>query len=310
TNFQGTPGPEPGLIVRLDPVSGHVLDRAGSTWDPAVRFSLPDREVFAIDANNLATPPTPFVGVGTVIFNMIANPANGHVYVTNTEAHNEVRFEGPGNFGGSTVRGHLHEARITVLSGASVLPRHLNKHILYSQVPSPTGVKEASLATPLGMAVTSDGATLYVAAFGSSAIGAFDTAELEADTFTPSASDHIAVTGGGPTGLVLNEAHGVLYAATRFDNAVSVVDTVLRVEIDHQLLHSPEPPSVVAGRPILYDAKLSSSNGEAACAACHVFADFDSLAWDLGNPDDMPLPNPNPFSVGSGNPFHPMKGPM
>ena len=67
-------------------------------------------------------------------------------------------------------------------------------------------MKDASLATPLGMAVTSDGATLYVAAFGSSKVGVFDTAELENDTFTPSAAAHIAVTGGGPSGLVLDEA--------------------------------------------------------------------------------------------------------
>jgi hypothetical protein len=41
-----------------------------------------------------------------------------------------------------------------------------------------------------------------------------------------------------------------------------------------------------------------------------VFGDFDSLAWDLGNPDHDVEPNPNPFRVGSGQPFHPMKGPM
>src|SRR5262249_59402690 len=46
------------------------------------------------------------------------------------------------------------------------------------------------------------------------------------------------------------------------------------------------------------------------CASCHIFGDFDSLAWDLGNPDDGLLPNPNPFAIGSGGPFHPMKGPM
>ena len=40
------------------------------------------------------------------------------VYVTNTEARNEVRFEGPGGARARTVRGHLHEARITVLDGA------------------------------------------------------------------------------------------------------------------------------------------------------------------------------------------------
>jgi DNA-binding beta-propeller fold protein YncE len=115
------------------------------------------------------------------------------VYVSNTEARNEVRFEGPGlAFNSTTVQGHLHEARITVLDGANVLPRHLNKHIDYSQRPAPAGVKEKSLATPLDMAVTSDGTTLYVAAFGSSKIGVFSTAALENDTFVPDAGAHIA----------------------------------------------------------------------------------------------------------------------
>jgi YVTN family beta-propeller protein len=310
TNFQGIPGPETGLIVRFDTLSNHWEDQIGRNWDNAVRFDLPDRDVFAINANNLASPPTPFVGVGTILFNMVANPVSGKVYVTNTEARNEVRFEGPGIFGGSTVRGHLHEARITVLDGANVLPRHLNKHIDYDVVPSPAGVKDDSLATPLGMAVTSDGATLYVAAFSSSAIGVFVTSQLENDTFTPSAASHITVTGGGPTGLVLNEAKSRLYVATRFDDSISVIDTATATEIAHLPLHNPEPATVVAGRPILYDARLSSSNGEASCASCHVFADFDSLGWDLGNPDDTTLANPNPFRVGAGGPFHPMKGPM
>src|SRR4029079_5790725 len=57
------------------------------------------------------------------------------------------------------------------------------------------------------------------------------------------------------------------------------------------------------------------SNGEASCSACHVFGDFDSLAWDLGNPDDAVLNNPNPFRVSDpiGTAFpdhHPLKGPM
>jgi len=80
-------------------------------------------------------------------------------------------------------------------------------------------------------------------------------------------------------------------------------------------VHNPEPASVVNGRPFLYDALTTSSNGEAACASCHIFGDFDSLAWDLGNPDDVVLPQMNPFRVADplGTSFpdhHPMKGPM
>jgi hypothetical protein len=71
----------------------------------------------------------------------------------------------------------------------------------------------------------------------------------------------------------------------------------------------------VNGRPFLYDARFTSSNGEAACASCHIFGDFDSLAWDLGNPDDNVLDDNNQFRVpdplGTSFPdHHPLKGPM
>src|SRR5262249_51898944 len=42
--------------------------------------------------------------------------------------------------------------------------------------------------------------------------------------------------------------------------------------------------------------------------------DFDSLAWDLGDPFGAVVANPNPFRLDingpPGNPFHPLKGPM
>ncbi|MGH7790363.1 MAG: hypothetical protein ACRERC_26070 [Candidatus Binatia bacterium] len=310
--------PEVGLIVKFD--GTHWVDELGRNWDPAVKFNLPDRDVFAINAN--ANPPAQtsfYTGVGTILFNMAVNPVTQKVYVSNGEARNETRFEGPGSFS-TTVQGHLSEYRITVLDGSSVLPRHLNKHINYNQRPAPPATRDDSLATPLEMAVTSDGTTLYVAAFGSNAIGVFDTAALEANTFTPDAADHIAVSGGGPGGLVLDEARGRLYVLTRFDNGLSVIDTTSASEVAHLLFYNPEPVSVVEGRPFLYDAVATSSNGEASCSSCHIFGDFDSLAWDLGNPDDIKTPNPLPIRLedlvqlqGSDvdfDNFHPMKGPM
>jgi DNA-binding beta-propeller fold protein YncE len=313
TNVQGVPQRETGLIVKWNPIATQWQDELGRNWNDAVRFSLPDDDVFAIDA--MATPPvatTAIPHVGTVLFDMAVNPVSGKVYVTNTDARNDVRFEGPGTaFGSTTVQGHLHETRITVIDGGTALPRHLNKHLDYDVRPAPPSARAASLATPMGMAVNAAGTTLYVAAFGSSRIGVFDTAALEADTFTPDAATHIAVSGGGPSGLVLDEARGRLYVLTRFDNAVKVIDTGTRTEAAGVTLHSPEPESVRTGRPVLYDAVLSSSNGEASCASCHVFGDFDSLAWDLGNPDDDVLTNPNPIRLGGIDPsFHPLKGPM
>jgi DNA-binding beta-propeller fold protein YncE len=312
-NVEGIPQREVGLIVRRNPATGHWEDELGRDWSGVVSFELPDLDVFAIDA--AATVPVEtasFAHVGTILFDIATNPVSGRVYVSNTEARNEVRFEGPGlAFNSTTVQGHLHEARITVLDGMAVLPRHLNKHIDYAERPAPAGVKERSLATPLGMAVTADGATLYVAAFGSDELGIFSTAALEQDTFTPDASAHIALSGGGPTGLVLDEARGRAYVFTRFDNAVSVVDLAGRVEVAHVPVFTPEPAAVVNGRRLLYDAAFTSSNGEASCSSCHVFGDFDSLAWDLGNPDDLVSPNPLPFRIPSPDTdFHPLKGPM
>lgn len=324
TSFDGTPQPEVGLIVKFDPISGEWRDELDRSWNDYVRFSLPDWDVFEI-SNTTLTPVANVAGVGTVNFNMVVNPASGKLYVSNTEAINEVRFEGPGTYvtqngfkpAGEPARvtGHLHEARITIVDElGNATPRHLNKHIDYDTVPSPPGTKDDSLATPLEMAVSSDGQTLYVAAFGSQKIGVFDTTALENDAFVPSSADHIALSGGGPTGVVLDEANGRLYVATRFDNSISVVDTLTQVEVAHVPLYNPEPAHIVDGRPVLYDAFNTSSNGEASCASCHVFGDVDSLAWDLGNPDDLETVNAlllaDPLVGGGRVDFHPMKGPM
>jgi DNA-binding beta-propeller fold protein YncE len=344
-DHNGAAAPEVGLVVKFN--GTHWVDRAcaggtkygwscsvdgdcplstcGRNWDPAVKFTLPDKDVFVIDATTnppaqLSGTPGFYSGVGTILFNMIVNPSNGKVYVSNFEARNETRFEGPGTysstFGGSTVQGHLMESRISVLSGGTVTPRHLNKHIDYSLRPAPAGVKDNSLATPTEMVINAAGSTLYVAAFGSSKVGVFDTTQLENNTFTPNNANYISVTGGGPGGLVLNEGANRLYVYTRFDNGIAVVNTVSKTEVDHIPLYNPEPASVINGRPFLYDAFGTSSNGETACASCHIFGDMDDLAWDLGNPDDQTGTNPLTIklqAVASSGTFfnhHPMKGPM
>jgi len=337
TNFEGKQAPEVAIIVKFNNATGHWVDTAGRVWDHAVRFKLPDTDVFAVNANQL-TQTQSFAHVGTTLFNMVTNPVTSELYVSNTEAFNNVRFEGPGQFGGSTVQGHLAETHVTIISGSSVTPRHLNKHLDYTKLAGRPGFDPAaatkSLAVPTGMAVSSNGSTLFVAAFGSSKIGVFDTTQLRNNTFDPNAAaaNYIPVTGGGPSGLVLDEARGKLYVMTRFDNAVKVVDIATKTQTAALALPNPEPASVVNGRPMLYDATHNSGNGEASCASCHIFGDMDDLAWDLGNPDDRVTKNPIPLNLGdavtvglgkvlfgfrgningTGNvdDFHPMKGPM
>ncbi|MDX2319395.1 MAG: thrombospondin type 3 repeat-containing protein, partial [Moritella sp.] len=309
--ISGNTSPETGLIIKFN--GSQWVDELNIDWSSLVRFSLPDRDVFAINANGGPVAQTAsYSGVGTVLFNMAVNPVSGKVYVANTEAINEVRFEGPGS-SSTTVQGHLHEARITVIDPGtgSVTPIHLNKHINYNISPAPAGVSDDSLAIPKGMAVTADGSTLYVAAKGSAKIGVFNTVSFENNSFTPDSANHITLSAGGPGGLFLDETNDRIYVTTRFDNAISVVDTTTATEISHIALHNPEPPSVIAGRQFLYDAKQTSSNGEASCASCHIEGDKDELAWDLGNPDGVVIPNNNPISfIATGADFHPVKGPM
>lgn len=97
------------------------------------------------------------------------------------------------------MQGHLHESRITVLDKTSVKPRHLNKHINYQQccAPLPNEENAKSLAQPMGMAITEDGKTLYLAAFDSSKAGIYNAKQLENDTFQPSTRNQIKVKEGG-----------------------------------------------------------------------------------------------------------------
>lgn len=338
TNVEGKEAPETGLLVKYNAQKKQWEDGLGRNWNNAVKFTLPDKDVFAVDANQL-TEKVAYKGVGSTLFNMVTNPVSGALYVTNTEANNMTRFEGPGNYGGSTVQGKLALARVTVIANGVVAPRHLNKHIDYAKLAHMPGfdasAKNHSLANPLGMAVSADGRTLYVAAYGSSRIGVFNTQALEADTFDPrtTSAAYIPVSGrGGPSGMVLDESRRLMFVITRFDNAIKVINLANRAEVASVAMNNPEPSHIVQGRPLMFDATRSSANGEASCAACHIFGDEDALAWDLGNPDDKVTSSPlkgkfteKPFFQGakllfgveskingSDNPyeFHPMKGPM
>ena len=150
-------------------------------------------------------------------FNMATNPVSGKIYVSNTDAQNHIRFEGPGIRGGSTVQGNITRTQITVIDPVtmSVKPRHLNRHIDYSVLKASAEVRQHSLSTPLEMQVSADGGTLYVAALGSDRIGVIATADLENDLqwndadeeFDPRiASQGYLSVAGGPAGLVLDDS--------------------------------------------------------------------------------------------------------
>lgn len=304
-SVDGRRAPETGLIVRYE--NGRWLDDNGNQHHDTIKFTLPDYDVFAIDADSLQEIQR-YSGVGTTLYNLAVNPVDGTVYVSNTEAHNLQRYL-------QNARGRFVDNRITLLDGnGGVFPRDLNKHIDYSQDLGSQAEKQAALATPNAMVVDPSGETLYVAALGSDKIGVFATNSLADDSFQPDSNNHILLSGGAPSGLTMDPSGRYLFVYSRVNNGISLVDTTQFAEIAHHVMENPEPEVVRRGRRFLYDAKHASSRGNLSCASCHIFGDTDNLAWDLSDLEGVQVDSPNRYvTVAQFNKkpyFHPFKGPL
>ncbi len=320
--------PEVGVIVKFN--GSQWQDAIGRDWSGLINFNLPDKDVFSFNANTTGIADFNLVeysGVGTILFNMAINPATGKIYTSNVESPNHIRFEGAGDHGGSTVQGRLSETRISVIDPVlqTVASNHLNQHIDYSKLHTANdplvdadiqAMRPHTLANPMQLVVSSDGATVYMAAMGSSKIGVFAASDLEdanfASNFDPTVeSANYIDTAGGPSGLVIDDANNRLYVMQRFDHSIAEIDLVSGVTLATHDIADPEPQSVVEGRPFLYDGLVSSGNGESSCASCHIFGSMDQLAWNLGDPDGaISATNNQPTLPLGAQPFHPMKGPM
>ena len=117
------------------------------------------------------------------------------------------------------------------------------------------------MAFPEGVTVSSDGRTLYTVAQGSGKLAIYATADLENGTVVPSAAGQVLLSGGGPTGLAVNDTTGMAFVLTRFDNSISTVNLAARREIAKVTMFNPEPASITNGRKFLYDATLTSTSG-------------------------------------------------
>lgn len=315
-NADGEYQPWTSMIVKYNRQTGQWQDSKGRNFSNGVRFNLPDNDVFALDVNSHQVVAS-YSHVGTTLFNLAVSPTTGELFVSNTDANNATRFEGSGEFAGSTVQGNIAKSRISVIEPLTgkIKPRHLNRHIDYQDLKGNEQRKAHSLSTPLQLAISNDGKWLYSAVIGSNKIAVLPTTQLSDDNywdnkeaeFNPIAlsSNYIDVE-GGPVGLLLNEASnntnsensqnsGSLYVFTRFDNAIVHINLESGEQLQRLTMTTPEPADFMAGRFMLYDANRSSSNGESSCASCHIFGDTDHLSWNLGNPDASNGYNPQPF---------------
>lgn len=287
------------------PDTGRIV----SADHPGIPYKVLDHDVAVIDVATW-TVEAYLGGAGTVLHHLAVHPASGDLFVLNTEARNLVPFE-------PELRGHIVDHRITrfTADGATREARDLNAGFDYSTLPNPAA-QAIALAEPTGLAFAGANEA-WIAAFGSDRVARVNLASgavLERIDLRPPGVTSAGMR--GPRALAIDEGAGRLYVLNKISNTLAVVATGTgTVESEHELGASdPIPPEVKRGRGHLFDARLSG-NGTLSCATCHVDADRDGIAWDLGVPSGV-------MTVETGRnlanhedeilarPMHPMKGPM
>jgi YVTN family beta-propeller protein len=285
------------------PHVGLIVDASDPTWTWFIKYTMPDNDVAVINASSLAVAGY-YSGVGTINLGIAVNPKSGNVYVANTNSRNLIRFQ-------PNLRGHWIDNQITAIQPSGhVTAYDLNPGIDYTVLPNPAALITA-LSQPAAMRFDPSGKWLWVAAFGTDRVAKVsDSGQILAIVeIGPATGSQVnPATKRGPRGLALNVKQQVLYTLNRLSNTISVVSTASNTVLEEipTGTFDPTPTVILAGRGFLYDAKLSG-NGTGACASCHVDADMDLLAWDLGDPGGSMQTVPN-----NGHTFkmHPMKGPF
>lgn len=296
TNPKLPPPPQVALIIAAtDP-----------NWQKYVTFTMPDNDVASI-----STGPSPSVAgyystVGTNNLGLGVNPVTGDLFVANTDALNLTFFE-------PSLRGHWINSRVTRINIATgkVTPFDLNPGINYNILPNPQALSTA-LSQPTNVVFDPSGNFMFIASFGTDRVAKVDTngnvlSFVEVSLPSGSGSKADPKNKRGPRGLALNAGPQILYALDEISNTITIIDTSQMSKLNEVSVGTDAMPLAIRqGRGFLYDAKLSG-NGTGACASCHVDADMDHLAWDLGDRGgNMTFLDQNGHIFA----FHPMKGPM
>ncbi len=306
-DFLAPPQPPPtNKKLPTPPQVALIVAASDSQWSSYITFKMPDNDVVRIATGVSPTVAGYYSGVGTINLGIAVNPVTGDLFVANTDALNLTFFQ-------PRLRGHWVNNRITRIQVANsqITPFDLNPNINYKILPNPAALRTA-LAQPAAVVFDPSGNFMYVAAFGTDRVAQVDTSGKVLSFVEVSGPGGSGTKADprhkrGPRGLALNAVSQTLYALNRISNTVSIIDTSRMLKSGEIPVGAdPTPPFIKEGRGFLYDAKLSG-NGTGACASCHVDADMDHLAWDLG---DRGGSMTQIVQHGRIINFHPMKGPM
>ncbi|TMQ65335.1 MAG: hypothetical protein E6K78_07945 [Candidatus Eisenbacteria bacterium] len=301
---QGLPPPPiTGLIVQQQ--GSQWVDEAGQVWNtnqnPTGQAKI-SYTAFDTDVAEIATATNSvtriFGDIATVNLGLAVS-AGGTVAVTGTEARNLRRFE-------PNLRGHMVDTRAALITAGGTVTRiDLNPTLDFGTTPGPASDLDVALGLPIGAAWSGDSQHLYVTALADNRIARIDVAG------SPTIGAR-APTVAGPSAVTVDDARGRIYVVGRFRNQLETLRAsdlaplaTARIGMD------PTPDAIVNGRKFFYGG-FTSGHGEEACATCHLFGDFDNIAWDLGNPqgDMQPIDTGGQVDPLIDSQVHPMKGPM
>jgi len=264
-------------ILDLASNSNDVILTRNMVADIVRRPGTPDRDLFVYDTADESTVAE-VSGLGTLLYGLAVD-STGKVFVALTEARNDANG-GMGTQGHDLVdmenRAFLNQiARVDCSAGC-------NDVTLIDVEPAPPAqpAPGTQLATPFGIALSGDDATIVAVAAASSRLFTMDAA-------TGAVLGRVDV-GAIPRGLALESDAGgaprVAWVLNAIENSVSRVDLSDRAhpqETARIPLDDPTHAEVKRGHIRFNDANASTT-GTFACASCHPDGHTDQLLWNLG----------------------------
>ena len=241
---------------------------------------VPDRDLFVYDVATHAEVGVAS-GVGTLLYGLAVS-GSGRAFLAQTDARNAVNGLDGQNLIDLDNRMFSNQvAAVSCSAGGCAAPQ-----IADLEPPGPTPA--TAMATPYGIALSADDATLVVTLAGSSRVATLDAASL-------AVLDVLDLGAGAsfgqqiPRGVALRSgasgAAQTAYVLNAFENTVSVIDASNRVALAETakvpLAGDPTPDAVRRGR-IVFHSGFASTSGTFSCGSCHPDANVDQLLWRIG----------------------------
>ena len=264
-------------------VSNNNVLSQGYDADVVEHPDVPDRDLFVFNTETDALEQV-VSGIGTLLYGLAVD-RNHRVFIAHTDARNDANGRAGTRKDGLA---QLHNrpwlnriARVDCADRCGA-PRFFDLEPPPPQHPKPG----RALATPFGIRLSDDQATLAVTAAGSDKL-------FTVDANSGTVARRMAV-GATPRGVALvSDARGAprqAWVLNAIGNSVSVVDLSAETAAATATiaLEDPTPADVKRGRAAFNTASASSS-GTFACASCHPDGHTDQLLWVLETPAcDLP----------------------